>query len=76
MLKLNYLFIIPFYIACTEGDPVAEVVVEVNGVTITKVILVSRIELTTMLKSSPGMDLVDEALSILIDEILVSQWAK
>ena len=75
-MKLNYLFIIPFYIACTEGDPVAEVVAEVNGVTITKEILVSRIELTTMLKSSPGMDLVDEALSILIDEILVSQWAE
>ena len=76
MLKLNYLFIIPFYISCTEGDPVAEVVAEVNGVTITKAKLVPRLELTTMLKSSPGVDLVDEALSILIDEILVSQWAK
>ena len=75
-MKLNYLFVIPFYIACTEGDPVAEVVAEVNGVTITKAQLVSRLELTTMLKSSPSMDIVDEALSILIDEILVSQWAE
>ena len=76
MLKLNYLFIIPVYIACTEGDPVGGVVAEVNGVTITKAKLVSRVELTTMLKSNPKMDLVDEALNILIDEIILSQWAE
>ena len=51
-------------------------VAEVNGVTITKAKLVSRVEVNTMLKSSTGADLVDEALNILIDEILVSECAK
>ena len=35
-MKLNYQLIIPFYFAWTDGDSIAEVVAEVNGVTITK----------------------------------------
>ncbi len=74
-MKIKYIFIIPFYIACTESEPNVEALAVVNGVTITKAQLVSRLELTPVLKSNAKTDLVEEALNIIIDEIVVSQWA-
>lgn len=75
-MKTTYLLIIPFYIACANIEPDVELVAIVNGVPITKAQLVSRIELTPMLKSSANMDLVEEALNITIDEIVVSIWSR
>lgn len=74
-MKLKYLFIILFYISCAEHEPDVAAIAVVNGVTITKAQLVSRLELTPVLKSNAKMDLVEEAIDILIDEIVVSQWA-
>lgn len=75
-MKPKYLLILPFFMACTEREPHVETLAVVNGVTITKSKLVSRLELTPLLKSNVKMDLVEETLDIIIDEIVVSQWAK
>ncbi len=75
-MNLKYLLFILFYIACTESEADVEILAVVNGVTITKAQLVSRLELTPVLKSSTKMDIAGKALNIIIDEIVVSQLAK
>ena len=75
-MKFKYILLILFYIACTESEADVEILAVVNGDTITKAQLVSRLELTPVMKSNAKMDLVEEAMNILIDEIVVSQWAK
>ncbi len=65
-------------IGCTENkDPIApEMVASVNGIAITRQELVNRLELTLLPEFNKLKGLNKRVLDILIDELVVSQWAE
>ena len=70
--------IVTFIVFCTKKiDPIAqETLALVNGVPITKKELVNRLELTPLPEFHKAGDRNKRALNLLIDELVVSQWAQ
>lgn len=72
------LIIVTFIVCCTKKkDQIApETLAFVNGVPITKKELVNRLELTPLSEFHKAGDRNKRALNLLIDELVVSQWAQ
>lgn len=72
------LIIVTFIVCCTKKkDQIApETLALVNGVPITKKELVNRLELTPLPEFHKAGDRNKRALNLLIDELVVSQWAR
>lgn len=70
--------IVTFIVFCTKKiDPIVpETLALVNGVPITKKELVNRLELTPLPEFHKAGDRNKRALNLLIDELVVSQWAQ
>ncbi len=77
-LLILCLIIVLFLVCCIKNkDQIApETLALVNGVPITKKELVNRLELTALPEFHKAGDRNKRALNLLIDELVVSQWAQ
>lgn len=77
-LLILCLIIVLFLVCCIKNkDQIApETLALVNGIPITKKELVNRLELTALPEFHKAGDRNKRALNLLIDELVVSQWAQ